>query len=215
MPICKDRQETVNHRTLPLPSTPAHMPYHLSFMVKENGTWILDDDENLILKLVSQSCAKHFYIKDKKKLFYPYSMHYWTATPSFYVSFNSSSNNFTSMPLSSSIAATHTNNIMRASLTGTAGTELLQQHSINSIIEQRQDFLNRHAASAGISGGGGGGGNSGCNAADIINKINTNAIVSDTVTSALNGYIATFDLICLPCFNLSKFDANTKSNNKM
>lgn len=90
------------------------------------------------------------------------------------------------MPLSSSIAATHTNNIMRASLTGTAGTELLQQHSINSIIEQRQDFLNRHA-SAGISGGGNGGGNSGCNAADIINKINTNAIVSDTVTSALNG----------------------------
>uniref|UniRef100_A0A1A9VPS4 Uncharacterized protein n=1 Tax=Glossina austeni TaxID=7395 RepID=A0A1A9VPS4_GLOAU len=98
--------------------------------------------------------------------------------------FNSSSNNFTSMPLSSSIAATHTNNIMRASLTGTAGTELLQQHSINSIIEQRQDFLNRHA-SAGISGGGN---NSGCNAADIINKINTNAIVSDTVTSALNDF---------------------------
>uniref|UniRef100_A0A1B0FMU8 RRM domain-containing protein n=1 Tax=Glossina morsitans morsitans TaxID=37546 RepID=A0A1B0FMU8_GLOMM len=103
--------------------------------------------------------------------------------------FNSSSNNFTSMPLSSSIAATHTNNIMRASLTGTAGTELLQQHSINSIIEQRQDFLNRHA-SAGISGGGNGGGNSGCNAADIINKINTNAIVSDTVTSALNDSLA-------------------------
>lgn len=54
----------------------------------------------------------------------------------------------------------------------TVGTELLQQHSINSIIEQRRhDFLTRHTASE---------------AANTTLTNSTNS-TSDTLTSTLNG----------------------------
>ncbi|XP_059219012.1 uncharacterized protein DDB_G0283357 isoform X2 [Stomoxys calcitrans] len=77
-------------------------------------------------------------------------------------------------PISAALA-TETTALTAAAAAATVGTELLQQHSINSIIEQRrQDFLTRHSTS------------------DAANTTLTNSTNSttDTLTSTLNDPIA-------------------------
>ncbi|XP_058983046.1 myb-like protein P isoform X2 [Musca domestica] len=88
-----------------------------------------------------------------------------------------------------------------AAAAATVGTELLQQHSINSIIEQRrQDFLTRHASTT----------------RDAANTTLTNSTnsTSDTLTSTLNDPIAlTAEFLGLDNRSTNPTTATTMTNN--